>query len=1236
MDGSLSSSRNSYDNNNNRSYYQHNNYHRRDYNNNNRRGRGYNNRRGRGGGYNNNRYQPYRRGGRGGGGGRGHRQPGNRFDNNAETRSVDPQQAMLKQLTAMVAKMGDLIQCAESARKNAGEDASSSSGFGNTGTEEGPMSGMDANTKRTRAVVKAVARNIQDLVGVLCSSQNAPMFLKFTPRPPPPPPANPMDDGLENTAGTGNGVPQPPEGKIKMDEEAGPLATLITSCAAALPLQSPSYAGLTLGVEEHAPDLIDGNVTSYKGFAQRCITMACQRLASDLDSTCGVTFLLDSGIASSSSLVVQDNEGSSSSDSFVDAFMRCKLLLRYFALLARAGIVAGYDETKDMADCDVEEGTSSSLGGQTVAGVLKLFMVAAIKASDASLSDNTSKAACDSFKNTAILMCALILSTAPYAVHFIPQSFMDFIMAKVEGVLATITYKSMYQPGVGMMAILLDKEIYEESFAKDQGGDNSDDDDDDDDEEEEDDDDDDSSPPCADTFQDLLRTVRKVLDSFYNTSTVATRYSLLTDAPWLCLKGKEQEYAPMEGDEEDAMLKQKKEAMKLEYTGDQIFVSLQSSVLLSYLFSLDGSSNTNDILTDGVSLSTTVALQCPSLEGIIFGRISVFDPPPDEDEEDDDEEQPENPNVGAYVKNFSLTDRFFLSEAVRDCLVCHKSNVSPSGLEKGTCKDVAEQIWGVCHLFEPVNDEKDNMDDDDKDNNLSQPASTPKGVEYGIVETILSLIIQSPRNIDSSSPLSHIYLSRVLIELTKYQPSLVPQCLVVAVAALFNDFLPSLSPLAIDNMSRWLAFHLTNTDYQWPQAYWNVWTPYVIKGLAMSSENENIQKRNCRGEFVVHTIQYMASNLSCPELLVKECLPEGSELSNYIIGKSRHYNHMKSAVLEDIQKDLTERIWNQFDDPEVIREYIIGDEISETVQNDLDDGDGNTNPDFTWWRTGLVVKSLLRPALRDRQRLESLIKDNQYNEIDVDFDMKEDVLTDIGNIIPKYKPVILATIAQDIRVHEENLDLRGESKKSESDMILSGETFVLHQCELVLSYSTVILKSCIDLFVNHEIVSPKAVVSWSIEGFGKETEVPNPVSSGWWDYASSAARLGVDKSLSNDGTNADMLSSDIGMIIDTGGDEDDNADSATPSIRRMKGAVEYVLPIIRYTSSRVNRLLESNNSSTKLSHGYVDLKEGLKHFTRSLSSHLKATLKQDPIVKATTELGGAALEVETFMANSEL
>ena len=344
---------------------------------------------------------------------------------------------------------------------------------------------------------------------------------------------------------------------------------------------------------------------------------------------------------------------------------------------------------------------------------------------------------------------------------------------------------------------------------------------------------------------------------------------------------------------------------------------------------------------------------------------------------------------------------------------------------------------------------------------------------------------------------------------------------------------------------------------------------------------------------------------------------------------------INSNALEGIQKDLNDRIWYQNEDPEKIREFVIGDEITESVQNDFDESGGSSNEDAMWWRTGLIIRALLQPASKDKRKVEQILDGTCGDDMMEDIDPKEDVLTDFGDILQRYKPVILATIAQDIKVHEENLDLRGESKKSESDMMLAAETFILHQCENVTCYSNAILESCVDMFLQNEIVSPKAVVNWSIGG-GSDNSTPNPIVSGWWNFATSAARKGLDKLMSTDRSNVESLTGDIGMIIDTGGDEED-AKSATPSIRRMTKATEYMRPLIRFTTNRVSKFLEETyndgNTAGKETHASADLKEGLKHFTRSVSSHLRVTLKQDPIVQSTTELGGPSLEVETFLAN---
>jgi len=70
---------------------------------------------------------------------------------------------MMKQLTAMIAKMGDLTGAADVANSQNNED--------NNKEEEK----MD----KLRPVVKAIGTNVSDLVEVLCGVSNAPLFLKF-------------------------------------------------------------------------------------------------------------------------------------------------------------------------------------------------------------------------------------------------------------------------------------------------------------------------------------------------------------------------------------------------------------------------------------------------------------------------------------------------------------------------------------------------------------------------------------------------------------------------------------------------------------------------------------------------------------------------------------------------------------------------------------------------------------------------------------------------------------------------------------------------------------------------------------------------------------------------------------------------------------------------------------------------------------------------------------------------
>jgi len=1240
MDGSLSSSRQYNSRGGDSSYH------------NRRRGGG-----GRGGGgynrRNENRYQPYNRNhnSRGRGGydrDRGHRphrnsSPGNRFDNNTRgrTKSVDPQEAMLKQLSAMVATMGDLTSFVGSFNTDTDDD---------TNEDGAPV---------MRGVVKGVSKNINDLANVLCSVSNAPLFLKFQP------PTNDNDT------------------KIQAAEEAGPLATLVTSCAAALPLQSTSYVGLTVGVELAAPEATERqesqeqkeeSAVSYKGFSNRSVVMACRKLAVELDAACGVS-TLNGGEDSAANDIdsFQNMNASGCLSAKVHAFVRAKLLLRYLALLARVGIVSGHhdhegEETFNW-DREASDNSSDQMSNLSIEGLLHLLLEAATRSSIAFQREQEGgkegdKSACKTYQNVSVVLSMLVLSTIPYTLSYFTEAQVQNLLGKIDLIMTEIHYKSSYEPGNGSLALLLKSEQIEESITVDTKTD------DDEDEEEEDDsdddDDDEATPVCADNFQDLIRTIRKLVALFYGSEslsssfdsaiTKSTRFALFSDAPW-------------QGLDENST-----------YTFEKISINLPEICrLIPLLFAVGCTNNSGDDLD--ASVSSTIALH--SLEGILFGRLSIFDPPPTDDDDDDDNDDGDNDESNleedAYVKGFSLIDRCFLSEIIRECLICHQSNVSGNGLEKGTSKDVAVQIWAVRHLF--INSPKDLNDagmDDGTTTNTSSGDLACRGVEYGIVETILSLIIQAPRGIESTSPLSHVYLSRVLLALTKDQPSRVPQCLAIAVSVLLNDFIPSMSPISRDNLSYWFSFHLTNTDYQWPHTHWVAWTPFVVNGTALQ-EDEKVgsgdvgkRKRNSRGELVASVIQTMVTYVSSPQIIVRDCLPDQSPLCDFLLFGNSATSSNKGgpfASIESTQEDIDDRIWKKSDDPEAIRDYMIGDEAFQSIQQTIDDDDAEKVPSESsnednkiWWRTRLIVQSLLRPVIRDNRRLIRTIEmarkvshdDNDDNDAmdqeiaDDDDDMAEDALTDVVNSFSRYKAVILATLAKDILIYQESLDLRGEMKSTDDTQHM-GEVYILRQCEKFSCYSTVLLESCVETCVKHEIVSGMGVLWWVLdERNNNESENECNISPQWYKFASLALRIGVRNILSS-GSTVESLGTgggpggEIGMIIDSGGSKYGNlASTETPSTKIMKKVTDYAAPLLNYVVSRVDKLLDnmSNVGRKRMLPLEVDLQEGLKYLVRTALSYIISSLKNDPIVKSSIneQSGGSTVEVEVekWVAKCEL
>lgn len=683
-------------------------------------------------------------------------------------------------------------------------------------------------------------------------------------------------------------------------------------------------------------------------------------------------------------------------------------------------------------------------------------------------------------KNTGILLRYCLLSTLPYVLDYIPRNLLSMhILTPLE---EDWQYSSVYAPGVGAQALLLKGE------QKEEGG--EDEEDEDEDEEEED-----TSAQVCDTLQDLLRCVNALLDDEDKT----TRLTLLADAPWT----------------------------PAEEMSDKLRLSSLTSKSLSAII--------ND---------TEVKRHSPhGWEGtVVFGRLPIFGSPADDDDEDDDEMEegtPTNEHLQAYEKNYSLLDRYFLADAVRNCLICHQSTVTDSGVTRGSAKDTANQIWSLCHVLDTKND-------------------GTKGVEYILIETLLSLILQSG---DSHLLLGPLYVSRVLLELVRAQPAVMPQALAVGVSNLFELYLPSLVPCCRDNFSRWLAFHLTNTDYQWPKAYWDHWASYVTG------------KRNSRGDFVTYALELMGENLCSMGTMVSTCLPPGSTLASKLLKEEN-----TTDDLTTIEKEVRERLWEKNEDPDLLQGYIeeVTDESEDTV----------------WWRTQLVVRSLLNSVDKHREQqrkqvLDAMSAANPEEAMDTednDQDNKEDVLVVTTDTIVRYQGVIHAALQKDLQAHMADVQEKGEaSSVTEDGLLAAGYTHLLDTMANATSDNRVLLGGCLKCLLDYAIVEPKHVITWLL-GDG------SPPALHWWNLAIMAVRAGLDKVTEN-------LGNDLGMVIDHDGDNNNDENGEDPeTTRQIKAIKECAAPLVKDTVLQVCQKISESEDPKKLTPIEVDLVEGLKRF----------------------------------------
>ena len=1210
------------------------------------RGRGFRDRGGRGGG---GRYppqyhhEPYGGGrGRGRGGGRGpppSSSQSNRFC--AEPPSHDPQFLLLQQLNEMLYQVGQvphqLLQQVEATENQT------------TMEDDRPTTTTNESSQHRRHQrLLWTADNVARLTQVVC--QRAHLFLPSSSD------LNPKDAAVV----------------------AGPLASSLVQAVATGPLQTNPYTALTVAVvttlQQSPPSSPSPSYTPNAGraLAERTVNYVLCRLGHDLNAM----------------FLYNENTTNNQNDttSLARRVVRVRLWLQYLVLLSRVGLVAltrsssattgepddNEPNDEDWMDPVVAATTQSAL---TLVELLQVLVQAAtcvVQSTPPSLGTTTT---IDS--NLAHVLAHVVQSTLPYLLLSrgersttrrtvstvrIQQDLVQPLHNLSSSSLNHAPHSSsVFEPGIGSHAILLP---YEQDDAQPTGTVKAEDNQEEEEEDEMDDDDDDAARPLCDSLQELQTCIHTL--SSTRTTPYPSRVSLFTDDPWNVMpssnNNNNNKDAPM-----DEAPSQDGESIPKEEPNDSTMetnnntnnkpstteaVVYTEAPLMLHLFShcraltllLGGPAALSSSSESPPTWRTWSLASRHPLQGVVVGRLPIFGSPPTDDgeeEEDDEEEEEEHDNerLRVYRKTFGQVDRYFLGQAVRDCLLCHEPKVSPVGVERGTLKAVAEQVWSLRHFVLDSDTEPDqpNPMKQEEGEPTDATATTDKGttsaptaavgLEFVVVEVILSLIVQSG-TIWTESILDVTYLSRVLLELIKVEPAAMTAATVLGVATLVEDYVPTLTPTARYNLCQWFSFHLIHSNYQWPADYWTHWQSFVFVG---GGDGAVSVWANSRGAFVREslalvlehaspdTISDMVSHL--PHALIETMIPPESEATEPD-GASRKF-------LDTLKQDLGRRIWGMEEDPFSILQYMGTDELQESFQSALQEEASTTetpSANATFWRTKSLIRALWIPLYGERGDLRILLLEKSQpnaDAMDQDLSMMEnettDALAQVLNAIRKYRALIEGVVAQETQ-QQQGGESNDEKKK---ELALECECVFLDLLsECCLSYSRTAWITVTKRLLEESILSPMGLLSWSTTGSSStKTETRDTFSfqhlmevqlRGWcWEVCEAAMQIG--------GSRLFPVVSDYGHIGLTAARDtnDENATNTAPDqgksrdVRNAESFVAFATPLIQLFLERVRAILlsvpstdnddDDNKPRKKLAPQHVAVLEGCKrvvHATR--------------------------------------
>ena len=342
-------------------------------------------------------------------------------------------------------------------------------------------------------------------------------------------------------------------------------------------------------------------------------------------------------------------------------------------------------------------------------------------------------------------------------------------------------------------------------------------------------------------------------------------------------------------------------------------------------------------------------------------------------------------------------------------------------------------------------------------------------------------------------------------------------------------------------------------------------------------------------------------DLTDPKPLIIDCLPQDSTLSAFLVSNVVEKTFEDGSALSQLEADLASHI-EQKANAETVLATLISDEASDKTDSE------RSSMETSFWRTGVLLRCLLRPAVEEHKDLLATIHELKSSGTFSSDSVRPDFLTTLLDNFAKYCAAIRGSLTKD-------------SEESESMDSGVADIFVLNELASSLSFNKTAMISVVEFLVGEKIVSAESAVYWALD-----SSEPDKVDARWWEVPIAAIQVGLAHASQVDATSMET-------------DDGDQPSAAQKGIEFMATTLAVA---VRQTCEILKT--EDTGDATKLRGSTITLIEGCKYLI--MASH--DMLTEDPSSRKAVskalgeskasgrELATICLEFDTVPALSKL